>query len=126
MLKYRHNLKKIVNANFWISEFLILMLSNHFRWIEALDIIGAMVLLLLLLITAQYCMLHMRVLNKCGFRWYYILFLESSYVLATMYIVIGNMFWFAHSYQVNFTFFFGLTVILCPMVIVNTKLVSIK
>lgn len=119
-----YNKNTFLNKNFWISEILILTLSNYYRWMEQWNLIGVLITLLILLINIQYCILHVKKLHESLVKWYHILFIELSYVFSNMCIVLANMFWLAHSYEINFGFLIILTIILCPMVIINSKVLK--
>ena len=118
------NKKRLLNLNFWISEIAILGLSNYYRWMEKWNLIGVLISVLILVISVQYCILHVKELRKHSVSWYYIILIELSYLLSNLYLVLGNMFWFSHSHEINFVFLIGLAILLCPMAIVNGKMLK--
>ena len=112
--------RDFLNLDFWISEFLVLILSNYYRWMEQWDLAGIIIAASIFLITGQYCILHAKEMRR-KIAWPYIILLEISYTLANLYITLSNMFWFTRSYQTNLLFVLILTVILCPMITLNSK-----
>lgn len=116
-----YDFKKLINANFWISEFVILLLSNYYRWIDRWTIVCTFITLMIVLINVQYCVLHMRKLFKSRVKWYIIVLLELSFTIANVITVLSNMFCLARSYQVHLGFIAILTVLLCPMIVINQK-----
>ena len=124
MASMNRNKNTFLIINFWFSEFFILMLSNYYRWMEEWNLIGVLITLLILSVNIQYCFFHVMKLHERSFCWYHILLIELSFVFSNIYIVFANMFWFIRSYQVNFVFIIILAILLCPMVIVNSKVLN--
>ena len=116
-IKYR-----LLNIDFWASEFAILLLGNYFRWMNEWNIISFGIISLIFLITIQYCVFHTICLFKSGFKWCHILFAELCYIFSTVYVLIGNIILFNQSYQINFCFLVIWAVILLPITIISTKL----
>ena len=120
----KHNKDRLLNANFWISEFFILTLSNYYRWMEKWDLTGISIIVLILLINAQYCVLHVKRLTESLIKRNRIIFIESSYIFSSIYTVLGNMFWLTRSHGTHFGFLIILMFFLSPMVIINSKVLK--
>ena len=119
------NKDRFIKRNFWISEFLILTLSNYYSRLENWNLPSIFVTLLIIIINIQYCMIHVKWLKERLVKWNHILFVETSYVLANVYIVLADIFWLDSS-EINFGFVLILAVILCPMVVINSKYLNVQ
>ncbi|MBQ9976790.1 MAG: hypothetical protein IJP16_09790 [Clostridia bacterium] len=116
----------IITKNFWISEFLVILLTGYYRWMDGWNPISYLISALVLLITVQYCIICVKKLSGKYDKLYYKLFVLSNYVFSNLYLVLGNMFWFARSHEVNFGFVIGLTVILLPLMLIHIKMINEK
>lgn len=83
---------RLLKLDFWISEFVILLLSNYFRWMDEWNRMGVCVVAVIFIVTIQYGLLHTKsmILRKT-YKWYHILFVELCYLLSMIFILIGNV-----------------------------------
>ncbi len=91
---------------------------------EKWDLTGVLIVILILLINAQYCVLHVKRLKESLIKRHRIVFVESTYVFSSIYTVLGNMFWLTRSHGIHFAFLLILAVIVSPMCITNYKVLK--
>ena len=108
---------RLLKLDFWISEFVILLLSNYFRWMDEWNRMGVCVVAVIFIVTIQYGLLHTKsmILRKT-YKWYHKLFVELCYLLSMIFILIGNVFWFKESSQIHFAFIGVLALLLAPTI----------
>ena len=121
MLNNTVNRKKI-SINFWCSEFVILIISNHFRWISKLNINSFLCSLLIIIIVIQFLIFFVKFMCSNKINIGYILLLSFSYIFSNLSIVLANFFWFKSSNEVNFPFLIILSILLSPLIIVLKKM----
>lgn len=113
---------KFIFVDFWISELFILILGNYYRWMVQCNITSTCITILIIAIIIQYCIFHANKLFDNKMKWYWVILIELSFVVANIFVIVGNKLWLVRSSEINFGFIFILVILLCPMSVVNSKL----
>lgn len=113
-----------IKLNFWISEAIILTASNTYRGVQAWNFFNILLLIVIFIVLFQYCFIHCSKLMENNIKKRSIVFIELSFIMANAFVVISNIFWIKNVYEVNFLFIFILVIMLCPMFIVNSRVLT--
>ena len=97
------NSNKWLKYNFWISEFVVLFLSNIYcRKTSQGDIYVLLVLGIVMLISSQFCFFYIFKMLETPLKHHWILIIVLSYILAHISVVILNYVFLNKSHEVNF------------------------
>ena len=114
-------MNKIIKIDFWITEFLILLISNYYRWMTEWNTIGLVVSIVIFFIWLQYCVIHIKQLVGYSVKLSVIVLVELCFVASIICTILVNRYLLCESHEINFPFILVLTVLISPMVLINSK-----
>lgn len=115
------NRNVVIHLDFWLSAFVILLVGNFLRRAASWNGFCTAACVCIALIVAQYCFLHARKMRACKVNVWAVCLAELGFILAGIFVVLANTLWLAHTHEVNFAYVAILAVLLCPMIVINTK-----